>query len=292
MGSLRFHAFLLLLLYTSVVQITEEVIHMGLFPEAADYSFYNCRKEMLQMVTKSGGLLQTELNNNADFKTMWRNATSKKAIPGSTPEHMAALQSYVEATPEFHEKFKKLVQNNGRGSSTSQDEFPFKSLFFLLTDAMQLEGQKKCRTVYSGTEKEYSTKIGEKVRFASFFPAKLQYTSATEDASVDENPGTVFNITSCSVISLEDYGCSSEEMDALISPTDVFTVEDITTVMNINDEFKKITLVHSHFYSSYNCSGLASLSEESKESSSSFPSSSFLNLMASFLMLCFYTLIL
>uniref|UniRef100_A0A8C2G0L1 NAD(P)(+)--arginine ADP-ribosyltransferase n=1 Tax=Cyprinus carpio TaxID=7962 RepID=A0A8C2G0L1_CYPCA len=288
MGSLRFHAFLLLL-FTTVVQITEEAIEMGLFREAADYSFYNCRKEMLQMVTKSGGLLQTELNNNTDFKKMWKsNAACRKAIPGSTPEHMAALQSYVDATPEFRKMFKKLVQNHGRSSSTYRDKFPFKSLFFLLTDAMQLTGQKKCRTVYSGTGKEYITKIGQKVRFVSFFPAKLEFTDVTEAG----NTGTVFNITSCSVISLDDYECSSEDMDALISPTEVFTVKDITTVRNSNDEYKKITLVHSEFYSSSDCSSLASLSEESKESSSSFLSPSFLNLTASFLMLCFYTLIL
>ncbi|XP_042622858.1 uncharacterized protein LOC122146654 [Cyprinus carpio] len=289
MGSLRFHAFLLLL-FTTVVQITEEEsIDMGLFPEAADYSFYNCRKEMLQMVTKSGGLLQTELNNNTDFKTMWQsNAACRRAIPGSTPEHMTALKSYVDATTEFHEKFKELVQNHGRSSSTYRDEFPFKSLFFLLTDAMQLTGQKKCRTVYSGTKEEYKTTTGQKVRFVSFLPAKLEFTAATEAG----NTGTVFNITSCSVISLDEYGCSSEEIDELISPTEVFTVKDITDVTNSNDEYTKITLVHSYFYSSSDCSSLASLSEESKESSSSFLSPSFLNLTASFLMLCFYTLIL
>uniref|UniRef100_A0A8C1K428 NAD(P)(+)--arginine ADP-ribosyltransferase n=1 Tax=Cyprinus carpio TaxID=7962 RepID=A0A8C1K428_CYPCA len=293
MGSLRFHAFLLLL-FTTVVQITEEeAIDMGLFREAADYSFYNCRKEMLQMVTKSGGLLQTELNKNTDFKTMWQsNAACRRAIPGSTPEHMTALQSYGGASTEFHEKFKELVQNHGRNSSTYRDEFPFKSLFFLLTDAMQLTDQKKCRTVYSGTEEEYKTTTEQKVRFVSFFPAKLKFTDATEDASVDENTGTVFNITSCSVISLDDYGCSSEDMDALISPTEVFTVKDITIVRNSNDNYKKITLVHSEFYNTSDCSSLASLSEESKESSSSFLSSSFLNLTASFLMLCFYMLIL
>uniref|UniRef100_A0A8C0Y0V8 NAD(P)(+)--arginine ADP-ribosyltransferase n=1 Tax=Cyprinus carpio carpio TaxID=630221 RepID=A0A8C0Y0V8_CYPCA len=287
MGSLRFHAFLLLL-FTTV-----EAIEMGLFPEAADYSFYNCRKEMLQMVTKSGGLLQTELNKNTDFKKMWKsNAACGQAILGSTPEHMAALKSYGDASTGFRKMFKKLVQNHGRSSSTFRDEFPFKSLFFLLTDAMQLTDQKKCRTVYSGTEEEYITTIGQKVRFVSFLPAKLKFTAATEDAIADENTGTVFNITSCSVISLDEYGCSSEEIDELISPTEVFTVKDITTVRNSNDEYKKITLVHSEFYSTSDCSSLASLSEESKESSSSFLSSSFLNLTASFLMLCFYTLIL
>ncbi len=233
-----------------VVQITEEAIQMGMFPEAADYSFQNCRKEMLKMVTKSGGLLQTELNNNTKFKTMWKdNANCSKTIPGGTPEHMAALNNYAEAGSQFHGRFTKLVQTS-RGR-----EFNFKSLFFLLADAMQLIREKKCRTVYSGTEEEYITKIGEKVRIP-FFPAKLYYTDATEDTSSSDNIGTVINITSCSVIRLEDYGCFSEEIDLLISPTEVFTVTGIRTVSNSNDDFKEIALKHSHFNSYSNCSGL------------------------------------
>lgn len=234
-----------------VVQITEEAIQMGMFPDAADYSFQNCRNEMLQLVTKSGGLLQTELNNNPEFKTMWKgNAECSKTIPGGTPEHMAALQNYAVAGSTFHGRFTKLVQ-----TSRGRDEFHFKSLFFLLADAMQLIRPNKCRTVYSGTDEAYSTEIGEKVH-TSFFPAELLYTEATEYTSSSENIGTVFNITSCSVISLEDYGCSSEDIDLLISPTEVFTVKGIRTISNSNDVFKEITLTHSLFHSSSNCSGL------------------------------------
>ncbi len=109
--------------------------------------------------------------------------------------------------------------------------------------------------MYSGTEEEYITKIREKVHIG-FFAAKLLYTDATEDTSSSDNIGTVFNITSCSVIRLEDYGCLSEEIDLLISPTEVFTVTGIRRVSNSNDDFKEIALTHSHFNSYSNCSGL------------------------------------
>ncbi|KAK7166337.1 hypothetical protein R3I93_006189 [Phoxinus phoxinus] len=279
MGSLRFPAFLLVLLYTTVVQITEELIQVSMFPEAADYSFNSCRKEMLQMVTKAGGLLQTELNNNTDFKNMWKNHTCEKAIPGATPEHMTALKNYVEAKPKFHETFKKLLRTKSRGNSTYQDKFPFKSLFFLLTDAMQLL-KSNCTTVYSDTGEKYSIKIGDKVRFESFFPAKLEYTDATEDAAV-ETIGTVFNIFSCSVINL-DKMCMTEDIDLLISPTEVFTVKNIRTVISSDDHYIEINLMHSGIESSSDCSSLASVSEESSSSSSS------LSLMASLLMMYFY----
>ncbi|KAI2648029.1 Ecto-ADP-ribosyltransferase 5 [Labeo rohita] len=284
MGGLRFPAFLLVLLYTTVVQIDGNVIEMGMFPEVADYSFQKCRKEMLQMVTKPGGLLETELNNSEDFKTMWQsNPTCKTAIPDITPKHMAALQSYAEASPTFHGNFKDLLQKSN-GSAAYQDEFPFKSLFFLLTDAIQLLGKNECHTVYSGTVKEYGTSVGEKVHFKSFFPAKLQYTEATEITSLSDDIGTVFNITSCFVINLEDYECDSEKIELLISPTEVFTVTDIRIINNSNDKFKKITLNHFSSESSSKCTGLASFQP------SSFRSSSLLSLMASLLMVYLYSL--
>lgn len=225
---------------------------MGMFPEAADYSFYNCSKEMLQMVTKAGGLLETELKNDKDFTAMWKDeATCEKVIPEDTPEHRIALKSFVEADPEFHKIFsKKLFQ----GSSTYRDDFPFKSLFFLLTDVMRLL-KSDCFTVYSGAEEEYSTKIGDKVRFESFFPARLKYTDAVEDAVLSDSIGTVFNIISCSAINLDEV-CRSENIDVLISPTEVFTVTNIRTVGEIGDQYKEITLKHSHFQSSSNCSGI------------------------------------
>ncbi|XP_043093127.1 GPI-linked NAD(P)(+)--arginine ADP-ribosyltransferase 1-like, partial [Puntigrus tetrazona] len=190
MGRLRFPVIPVVLLYTTVLQTTEEVIQMGMFPEAADYSFQNCRSKMLQMVTESGGLLQTELNNNPDFKAIWQDsAACSETIPGGTPQHAAALKSYADASPTFLKEFRKLAKTN-KGSSTYRDEFPFKSLFFLLTDAVQLLGQNKCCTVYFGTEKEYNTKIGEKVRFESFVAATVEHSAAAEDASDSDSTGT------------------------------------------------------------------------------------------------------
>ncbi|XP_067298840.1 ecto-ADP-ribosyltransferase 5 [Pseudorasbora parva] len=280
MGSLRFPAVLLVLLQTAMVPVAEELIPMSMFPDARDYSFYNCRKEMLEIVTKAGGLLQTELNHNEDFKNMWQsNTPCKKVIPGGTPEHITALMSYVNANSKFRSKFKRWVHTKSTGSASNRDAFPFKSLYFLLTDAMQLL-KSKCTIVYSGTEEKYNAAIGDKVRFESFFPAKLDYSSATEDSTIGDTIGTVFNITSCSVINLDEV-CISEEIDLLISPTEVFTVTNIKTIKNSNDHYKEITVVHSDIHSRSNCRDL----ESYKESSSSVLTSSSLNLMASLLVI-------
>jgi len=208
------------------------------------------------MVTKAGGLLQTELNNNTAFMEMWKGSTTCEAIPNGTMEHTTALERYVKADPEFHKTFKKLVHTKSRVNSTYQDKFPFKSLFFLLTDAMQLL-KSNCKTVYSAVEEKYNFSTGDKVRFESFFPAILEYSAATEDAATFDTTGTVFNINSCSVINLDEVcRLTSEDIELLISPTEVFTVEDIKTVITNDDDFIEIRLMHSDMYSSSNCSRL------------------------------------
>lgn len=69
---------------------------------------------------------------------------------------------------------------------------------------------------------------GRKGILRVFFPTNLHYIDAIE-ASLSDNNGTVFNIISCSVIRFEDYGCISEEIDLLTSPTEVFTVMGMKT---------------------------------------------------------------
>ncbi|XP_051983375.1 uncharacterized protein si:ch211-145b13.6 [Xyrauchen texanus] len=284
MESLRFPALLCVLLNTTVVQVADEVKQMDMLHKAVDFSYSNCRDEMLQMVTKPGGLLQRELNNNLYFKSMWQsNATCTKRIPGGTKEHTSALQSYVDADPKFNKVFNAHFYTKGRNSTSYQD-FPFKSLYFLLTDAMRLLSKDMCQTVYSGTEEKYMATVGEMFSFRSFFPAKFKFSDASEDTG--NNGGTVFSITSCFVVSLDENVCEPGEMDLLIYPTEVFTVKAIRTVNNSNDKFTEITLIHSKVHSPFNCTSLLNFTTP-EESSSNLLSSS---LLAPFLMVYFNTL--
>nr|XP_055061313.1 GPI-linked NAD(P)(+)--arginine ADP-ribosyltransferase 1-like [Misgurnus anguillicaudatus]XP_055061314.1 GPI-linked NAD(P)(+)--arginine ADP-ribosyltransferase 1-like [Misgurnus anguillicaudatus] len=278
MGSMRFPALIFVLFYSKVLlAIADEVIKLDRFPEFVDYK--RCRDKMLQRVIKPGGLLQTELNNNNDFKLMWKaNATCGTKIPGGTQEHMAALKSYADANRRFHKSFNTQLNNKGTNITMYQDQFSFKSLHFLLTDGMQLLS--KCRNVYSGTEKKYNIAVGDKIRFGSFFPAHLSFSDAHEEA-VDSD-GTIFNITSCTVVSLDESGCGSDEIDLLISPDEAFKVEDIRKAGSKDEEITMVILKPSAFRSSSDCSNLFS-SSTSDESSSKF-------LMTVFLMVCIYTL--
>ncbi|XP_073718920.1 T-cell ecto-ADP-ribosyltransferase 1 [Misgurnus anguillicaudatus] len=284
MGSVQFSALHFVLFYSTVACVADEVIKLDMFPEVVDYK--TCRDEMLQRVIKPGGLLQRELNTNKDFKLMWKaNATCGTKIPGGTQEHMAALKSYADANRRFHKSFNTQLYNKGTNITMYQDQFSFKSLHFLLTDGMQLLSNETmtCRNVYSGTEKKYNIAVGDKIRFGRFYPAHLSFSDAHESA-VDTD-GTIFNITSCTVVSLDESGCGSEEIDLLISPNEAFQVEDIRKVGPKDEEITMVILKPSAFHSSFDCSYLFS-SSTSDESSSNLLSSRLMNVMTPFLMVC------
>ncbi|MCJ8750110.1 hypothetical protein PDJAM_G00258870 [Pangasius djambal] len=224
-------------------------------PDAVDDDFSQCRDKMLKAVTGPDGLLQKELSTDKEFKELWNEYSQgcNKNIPGGTPYHTEALQVYGNSNSNFRQKFNKLVYSKGRNSMTYRDEFPLKSLHFLLTDSLRLMSRSNtCKTVFYTTSKMYTADTGTEVRFGKFLRAKTSLSSAIED--LDSNSDTLFNITSCSVVNVEENTCISEELQCFISPAEVFTVQNIRDRSIEDDTYKEITLTHSRFLHNHNCS--------------------------------------
>ncbi|XP_036438900.1 ecto-ADP-ribosyltransferase 5-like [Colossoma macropomum] len=276
--------FLLILLAGLLYTVTAEKRMLDMAPDAVDDTYLKCRDKMIQTITAQGGLLQKELKANKDFTEMWRNhgGTCEKQIYGATPPHLAALQAYGNSGVQFRKTFNRLVQTKGSNATTYNDEFPFKSLHFLLTDALQLLNHSKtCTTVYFGTSNQYTAEIGKEVRFGMFISASIRESLEIEHI-VTADEGTLFNITSCSVVNVENYTCTSEEIEQLISPTEVFRVQNVSRVSTDEAEYNLITLTHSHFLSNHDC---YLFPRPPGGSSSPLLSSMVLALMASFLSL-------
>ncbi|XP_066505565.1 T-cell ecto-ADP-ribosyltransferase 2-like [Hoplias malabaricus] len=244
---------LLLILFAGFFHtVTAQVRTLDMASNAVDDTFSNCRDKMLQAVT--GGLLQQELDARQDFKDMWiPDGTCKKQINGATKYHLTALHAYGNSKLKFQKTFNDMVYSRGTNYTTYKDEFPFKSLHFLLTDALKiLNHGKRCYTVYYGTGNKYTVETGKKVRFGRFFKSKTDDSNEIEEAGL-KGEGTLFNITSCSVVNVENYTCTSEEIEQLISPDEVFTVQSAELTSKDDLDFKLITLTHSHFLSHHDC---------------------------------------
>ncbi|XP_053475315.1 ecto-ADP-ribosyltransferase 5-like [Ictalurus furcatus] len=234
--------------------VKAEVRKLDMAPDAVDDDFSQCREKMLKAVTEPGGLLQKELKANKEFEELWskHSGECKKNIPGGTSYHIDALQAYGNSRTKFRKTFNSLVYSKGSNSTTYRDEFPFKSLHFLLTDFLRLlKRTNTSTTVYYATSNTYTADTGTEVRFGKFIRAGTSQSTETE-ALYDG--GTVFIISSCSVVNVEENMCKSEELQALISPAEVFTVQNVRDVSTDDATYKEITLTHSRFLSNHTCS--------------------------------------
>ncbi|KAI4905815.1 hypothetical protein NFI96_017020 [Prochilodus magdalenae] len=229
---------------------------LDMAPDAVDDVFSGCRDEMMQRVTAPGGFLDKECKANKKFAEMWRNhnRTCEKQINGTTPHHYVALQVYGNSGDKFRDMFNEKVQTKGSNSTTYLEEFPFKSLHFLLTDALRLLNPgKTCRTVYFGTGDHYTAEPGKEVRFGRFISGSVKKTSE-EEKVVEESGGTLFLFNaSCSVVNIEKYTCTSEEVEQLILPNEVFTVQSVETGRSEDVKYTAITLRHSCFQGTRDC---------------------------------------
>ncbi|KAL7841489.1 hypothetical protein SRHO_G00251800 [Serrasalmus rhombeus] len=255
MGGQSLSLFLLMFLPVLIHNVTAEKRILDMAPNAVDDTFSECRDKMIQTITEPGGLLQKELKARKDFADMWRShgGTCEKQIYGATPHHLAALQAYGNSGVQFRKTFNRLVQTKGSNATTYNDDFPFKSLHFLLTDALRLLNPgKACYTVYFGTSNLYTAETGKEVRFGRFLHPRVQQSLEIE-AAESEGKGTLFNISSCSVVNVENYTCTSEEIEQLISPTEVFRVKSISRVSTDEADYNIITLTHSGFLSNHDC---------------------------------------
>uniref|UniRef100_A0A3B1JL89 NAD(P)(+)--arginine ADP-ribosyltransferase n=1 Tax=Astyanax mexicanus TaxID=7994 RepID=A0A3B1JL89_ASTMX len=131
------------------VRAVEKTLDMA--PDAVDDVFSGCRERMLKAVTEADGLLQKELQTTEKFAEMWKNTkTCNKQIQGLTSFHLNALESYANSKDDIRKTFNDKVYASGNNATTYKNEFSFKSLHFLLTDAMKhLNGGKTHMQVVS-----------------------------------------------------------------------------------------------------------------------------------------------
>lgn len=218
---------------------------------AVDDMYNGCREEAMEKFIDSG-LLRRELTGSKNFQKAWNaNTQCPKLIPGGIKEHTAALLAYTNGDAYFVEGFNKKVKTLGVNLNTYEDHFNFKSLHFLLMDAIRLLNPKTCSTMYFFSDDQYTAPKGSKVRFGGFTKANSRYSE--EKDMEDLVVGVFFNITSCFFANLGDNICSEDKNVVLLSPAEVFTVEAVKERTEGFDTYTEIVLKHSDMNSLHNC---------------------------------------
>ncbi|XP_036372758.1 ecto-ADP-ribosyltransferase 5-like [Megalops cyprinoides] len=218
---------------------------MSMSPSAVDDRFSGCRAEMWEKVMGKGGLLEQELKSNSSFQMVWSAASCSETIPGGRLEHARAIEVYSHVDSGFRKEFNSAVKSQGGNSSVYSSSFPYKSLHFLLTEALQLLKPNQSRTTYRGSRHQYKAEVGTEVRFGGFTSTREERSQTVKDATLR----TLFVITSRAAVSVEKQPCTTKDIEFLIPPFEVFKVEGV----KIKDGYTEITLNHTRFHSYHDC---------------------------------------
>lgn len=217
-------------------------------PHAVDDLYNGCREKALKKFIDPS-VLGKELNHSKEFQTAWGKQACDKLMPGKMKEHSSALNAYFHGGEKFIETLNHDVMTLGGNRSTYEKEFHFKSFHFLLVDSMTMASRNDCKIVYAlVTGKKYSGKKGSKVRLGHFTMAH----PTIKDLDVDLVDEQLLNITTCFFADMGPNVCLKKKA-SLLSPSEVFTLEDIQEVKDEDHDYSMIFLKHFQVKTLHNC---------------------------------------
>ncbi|CAN9510348.1 unnamed protein product [Ophioblennius macclurei] len=217
-----------------------------------DDMYRGCRQQAMEKFISSG-LLEKELNNSVGFHEAWTESNKCSAlIPKGIKAHTLALSVLLSEDSDFLNVFHNEVETMGVNVSTYENNFHFKSLHFLLMDAMTLLNPKKCQTMFFLQEKSSVPEIGSIVRFGSFTSGTTNFQELK--TLVDFDGLVLFNVTSCFLISMWEHTCTKDKDAVLLSPAEDFIVQEVNKKEDDNEaEYTEIVLKSSQVNSTHNC---------------------------------------
>uniref|UniRef100_F6ZXV5 NAD(P)(+)--arginine ADP-ribosyltransferase n=1 Tax=Monodelphis domestica TaxID=13616 RepID=F6ZXV5_MONDO len=211
---------------------------LDMAPGSFDDQYAGC---VVAMEAALPDLNRTEFNASSVYAQAWNAAaarwqerrdqelggtpTSRRRPPppGFRDEHAVALLAYTANSP-LHKEFNAAVREAGRSRAYYLRYFPFKTLHFLLTEALRRLGsgqQPRCQQVYRGIHgvRFRPTGPGTTVRLGAFSSASLKDAAAHQFGE-----DTFFGIWTCHGVAIKGYSFFPGEEEVLIPPYETFLV--------------------------------------------------------------------
>uniref|UniRef100_A0A8C3TJ20 NAD(P)(+)--arginine ADP-ribosyltransferase n=1 Tax=Catharus ustulatus TaxID=91951 RepID=A0A8C3TJ20_CATUS len=240
----------LLTMTVATTDIEEKPLDMAL--DSFDDQYQGCGPAMRAELPD---LNCSEFQNNPLFAQVWPKAVAKWQSEGSPVSPLSssaqaiAIMTYTMS--DLYRRFNKKVREAGRSPQEYRDNFHFKTLHFLLTNALTTlraaQGQ-QCRWVYRGVRMyKFKANVGDIVRFG-------QFASSTLCKNVSEGFGTttMFKVKTCHGADIQAFSAHPKEEEVLIPPYEKFKVTRVVE----KGEKVEIHLDSSETYSKYNCEWL------------------------------------
>ncbi|CAN8176886.1 unnamed protein product [Coccothraustes coccothraustes] len=225
-------------------------IPLDMAPDSFDDQYQGCSPAMKAALP---ALNYSEFHQNREFAEAWVKAAAEWQSRGPrvsplSPDQATAIMAFTKART-FNDALNTATREAGRSSQEYLDNFHFKTLHFLLTQALQkLRHPNECADVFRGVRTvQFNVTAGEKVRFGQFASSSLDKTVAQGYGNV-----TIFEVHTCHGADIQKYSFNQSEKEVLIPPFETFEVTKVTR------EGKNVQIeLHSTGNSSnYNCEWL------------------------------------
>ncbi|KAM4908011.1 erythroblast NAD(P)(+)--arginine ADP-ribosyltransferase-like [Sylvia borin] len=233
-----------------VATMDNDVFPLDMAQNSFDDQYRGCGPAMTAALP---ALNRSEFQKNPFFAQVWAKAVAELQNRGSpvsplSPDQATAIMAFMT---EISGMFNGKVLKAGRSPQEYRDNFHFKTLHFLLTDALATlrdtqEGQ--CLDVFhQHCGVQFEAQRGDTVRLGQFFIMLL--TKPTEGGCSDE---TVFQVHTCQGVGVQSFTKYPEFQWVVIPPFETFNVTEITQ----EGDRTKIKLQSTGTSSKYNCEWL------------------------------------
>ncbi|NXH92330.1 NRT2 ribosyltransferase, partial [Edolisoma coerulescens] len=235
----------LALLAMTVATTAVKVVPLDMAQDSFDDQYQGCGPAM---TAELPALNRSELQQSGHFAKAWALAAAEwrvRTSPGSplSPAQAIALLAYTAPVP-LHQTFNAAVRAAGRSHQEYRDNFHFKTLHFLLTQALaQLRGTQgqQCHDVFRGVHNcQFQAQRGQKVRFGQFASTSPSITTA-----LSFGMDTVFQVHTC-------HGVAIREFSRYRGEKETFEVTNATG----DGKRARIWLRSTGTHSTYNCEWL------------------------------------
>ncbi|XP_068448705.1 ecto-ADP-ribosyltransferase 4-like [Clinocottus analis] len=208
---------------SSIVNLPEANlgIRMSLVSNAVDDMYFGCNETMTQKIKDK----YFKEENTGTFGKVWKKAgpcvrkrldLKIKGYEALTKDHIQAICVYTLPFERFYGTFNDKIR---KGVSNYNTAFPYHSLHFWLTSAVQILSKSSCLTAYRRTNMELKGNVNQIIRFG-FFASSSRKTTLYKFGNK-----TCFKIKTCYGAFL-NYSSTlgKEEEEVLIPPYEKFKI--------------------------------------------------------------------
>ncbi|XP_068035120.1 NAD(P)(+)--arginine ADP-ribosyltransferase 2-like [Anomalospiza imberbis] len=239
----------LALLAMTVATVAIKVVPLDMARDSFDDQYRGCGPAMSVALP---ALYNFEYQKNPHFAWGWFHADAewrKRGSPVSplaSPWHAIAVMAYT--SQGVYKEFNAAVRVAGRSRQEYRNNFHFKTLHFLLTDALVMlrnAQQVKCHHVFRGVrDVHFKARRGQRIRFGQFTS-----TSPHKEIALHFGTDTVFEVHTCHGVDIHQFSMYPGEEEVLIPPFETFKVTKVTQ----NGAKAWISLRSTGTYSKHNC---------------------------------------